>query len=53
MIIANQGKEGNDKSHNLQNLDDSLSLRSKYYIEIIESLTINELKRFDKTSMKR
>ena len=47
--MANQGKEGIDNSQTLQKLDDSLRIK---YMEIIESLTINELKRFDKNKYK-
>ena len=47
--MANTEKCGNDESKKLQELDESLRTQ---YMDILESLSINELKRFDNTKYK-
>ena len=46
MNMANTEKFGTDESNKLPELDESFR---KKYIDILEALRINELKRFDKT----
>ena len=49
MTMANSGMATDDISQKLEEIDESLRVK---YMEIVESLSINELKRFDKNKYK-